>query len=834
MRFVTIIAVLFFSVIPHESKAQDGGTHDVTISNNLQYGTGGLQGVADIVEGMGKMNYTIPLFEITSHGVTMPITLTYDGSGIRVDDKNAEFGTNWSLNLPGRIDRMTNGLPDELLGPTGTWAESISYQQSIEFPFLSGSPHETFAAGYWWLGTMPSVFADQFLKQSISAVEFFEWEHPESIVEVSYHNNLASGQVDMKPDYFSMNTFLSSGMFTSGFPTDVPSASPMQFIDLYGTTVQIDASMDGNNIGGFSVKDVHGNHYEFQETEEGIYTDLFGLSNISFNSAWLLTSVTNSNGLEAFSFEYADEHYEVEIESRSGAATRSHRFNGVFSHNFNSTVNPNHTYRNKKKELELIEFENGRIVIERWNDASYEVPNVPGQYPVRSMTFYDSRNDQIQKVSFDYEIKFNSAINEGRLLLKDICIENNSESGCVSWKEFEYFGASESDAVTFFPKPGDLRQDYWGFFNQLSSPLTGDPFAVSAVHLTGHPIHRPSAVAHLNQTDNLKTMRLFDRCKTNRNPVLNHTRVGTLSKVINSEGSIQEFEYELHDYSFIEDTLTEVIPGKYITEVLEPGTDNCCSCIIQLPSDISEPQWVELTFMQGQCDTESGRLRPYESHYTAVTVNGLKIDEGLDNSMWVFLMPGVNYTFKLDDNGEPRDINPEEPPPAFIKPRLLMKYRKTDASSAESFRRDAGGLRLKSVTTDDMNGSRMKTKYIYDLAENPQKSSGILDVQPDALHEPYQIWEGGLKVVYRHSSELNAMNAGNVYYRNVESRTCRTSASICEEGSSSEHEIGRQVQYWTCYICPDTELRVTSKPQNTLTSWQRPEEFTAKNLSRKP
>ena len=54
-----------------------------------------------------------------------------------------------------------------------------------------------------------------------------------------------------------------------------------------------------------------------------------------------------------------------------------------------------------------------------------------------------------------------------------------------------------------------------------------------------------------------------------------------------------------------------------------------------------------------------------------------------------------------------------------------------------------------------------------------------------------------------------------------------------EKASSESYDLEIKSWVWSCYICTDTKLRPTLNNQNTLTQWQKPEKFTARNSSKK-
>ncbi|MEO0900994.1 MAG: hypothetical protein AAFY00_02865, partial [Bacteroidota bacterium] len=65
----------------------------------------------DHATGIPQIN--IPLFTIVEDGVSIPISLSYHASGIKVDDLASAVGLKWTLNAGGGIFRQINDKPDE-------------------------------------------------------------------------------------------------------------------------------------------------------------------------------------------------------------------------------------------------------------------------------------------------------------------------------------------------------------------------------------------------------------------------------------------------------------------------------------------------------------------------------------------------------------------------------------------------------------------------------------------------------------------------------------------------------------------------------------------------
>lgn len=64
----------------------------------------------------GALNVSIPLHTLKSRSLELPISLSYNGSGVKVNDLSSWVGLGWSLNAGGVISRVMRGLPDEYTG----------------------------------------------------------------------------------------------------------------------------------------------------------------------------------------------------------------------------------------------------------------------------------------------------------------------------------------------------------------------------------------------------------------------------------------------------------------------------------------------------------------------------------------------------------------------------------------------------------------------------------------------------------------------------------------------------------------------------------------------
>src|SRR4051812_2444880 len=61
----------------------------------------------------GSGSFTIPLHTARSKDITIPLTITYQAGGIRVDQDATMVGLGWEFKAGGMISRTVRGNPDE-------------------------------------------------------------------------------------------------------------------------------------------------------------------------------------------------------------------------------------------------------------------------------------------------------------------------------------------------------------------------------------------------------------------------------------------------------------------------------------------------------------------------------------------------------------------------------------------------------------------------------------------------------------------------------------------------------------------------------------------------
>ncbi|MBR6362040.1 MAG: RHS repeat-associated core domain-containing protein [Bacteroidales bacterium] len=247
----------------------------------------------------GLANVTIPLTEVKAKGYTLPIYLTYHGSGNRTEQHPGWVGQGWSLHAGGSITRIQNGTKDEI----------SQYEENVtEYTNYLGHAYET--------------------QNSI------DWSNPQTLFDTGIGNGLGF-TIDYSPDEFMVNLegINASFYITGDNQIKIVSKGDASFdvswtldtdTDNTGLVVYTDPSQPNHAFRArryryfksFVIKDREGNAYYFGGNDNAIeysvsqQTAFVNENTFTSNwiakataTTWMLTKIQRANG-EEISFEY--------------------------------------------------------------------------------------------------------------------------------------------------------------------------------------------------------------------------------------------------------------------------------------------------------------------------------------------------------------------------------------------------------------------------------------------------------------------------------------------------------------------------------------------------
>ncbi|MGZ8538311.1 MAG: hypothetical protein ACXWV9_08620, partial [Flavisolibacter sp.] len=201
----------------------------------------------DIPVGLftGTMNYSIPLFNLQSGKLSLPLSLDYATNGVKVDEVSGRTGMDWNLKSGGLITRTILAKPDE--------------SAALIPPSSSDSSSHTF---------------------------------------FNYMNFVGENNINTQPDEFTYSFMGLSGKFYFDYSGSLKELTPSGF--RFATN---------SNYDFFNITTLDGTQYFFNATDETYNYSYFGGSTAINNSdggktAWYLTKIKNVYG-DSIELKYA-------------------------------------------------------------------------------------------------------------------------------------------------------------------------------------------------------------------------------------------------------------------------------------------------------------------------------------------------------------------------------------------------------------------------------------------------------------------------------------------------------------------------------------------------
>ena len=292
MRIVSAIMMTFllasgFPAMPQQQNSGNTPTGFTVIppSPELQP----LLGCVDIPVSLfhGMPDITLPIYTVKQGTLQIPISISYLGGGIKVDDLSGSIGIGWTLNAGGAVARSVCGIPDEapncnhlhLSNGNATPLRGIFNMTDLERDSL-------------WL---------KVVNRSIEYNPVVDFERG---IPYMICGQYEDGKLDLSNDIYRFNCMGLAGTFIYDiYKNATVSSTP---------TVKLDEMRFGNTTPtAFHITDASGNRYTFDQMEESRwdYSYFNGGSrqadSLYYISAWHLGRITSPQGDE-ITFAYSD------------------------------------------------------------------------------------------------------------------------------------------------------------------------------------------------------------------------------------------------------------------------------------------------------------------------------------------------------------------------------------------------------------------------------------------------------------------------------------------------------------------------------------------------
>jgi len=377
----------------------------------------------------GVINISIPIHQISVPGLTIPISLDYHASGIKVDQVATQVGLGWVLNAGGMLSQSTTGKDD-----LGSWALPTS---SFFAPNTPTTYNEAYPGG--------------------------------SVTDYEWLKNVLDNCEDTEPDSWSYNFIGRSGQFMEGDEGFI--SYPLDYFEI------------GGGVGLITLTDNQGIRYEFGEEDYGFITNcspsLEGCGWESTSRGYYLTKVitpmkdTVYFEYEGESLNYAHSWYEARYRLTGGTS-------GCSISSLPSDTQCVNANQGSALRLKKVTSSRGDVV-----EFTYSTTNrldLPGSKRLESISVKNELNEVIR--SFSLTHSFTQATRASGLattaLAADVeyrlMLDAVTEAGKPPY-EFEYMSG--------LPHRLNMAQDFYGYFNGGSSMSTLIPSTSTPVTYSG-------------------------------------------------------------------------------------------------------------------------------------------------------------------------------------------------------------------------------------------------------------------------------------------------------------------------------------------------------------
>ncbi|NGX84406.1 RHS repeat protein [Aequorivita sp. KMM 9714] len=442
-QFISLLVIMLFSFLGAFAQNSDGNNFNSyftdpyanivpptpNAANFMHYGN------MPVNASTGLPIISIPIFTIEEDGVQVPITLSYNASGIKVDDVSSTVGLKWTLNAGGMISRTINDLND--------------FSASGNFGWVINNANGKSHFDEWMEQNDPFDYSVKYNRNNILK-PFIE-----------SHDNF--------PDNFNYSFLSYSNTFVFKPNGDIIKGDYKDNLLL--------GSVDENN---FEFNDIYGNKYYFNTLEKNkVVTntfieggDQFTSNRTEDNVGWMLSSISTKNGktinfiYDEYDFDYgynlasqqlvSAPEWECGVGAPFGSINEGAAFK--FDHRVTATRIDNET------KNQLVRFI-------RTDNVEVEFVYTNGPVNGKSVSGWDERidriiiRDRIQNKEKEFHFTYDVFDGDPRLKLTQIQEKGYNNKWKPSYK-FTY------DPSNYFglPNPNSFGKDYKGYYNGRDYP----------------------------------------------------------------------------------------------------------------------------------------------------------------------------------------------------------------------------------------------------------------------------------------------------------------------------------------------------------------------------
>lgn len=377
----------------------------------------------------GQPSIDIPIYTINLDGMEIPISISYNTGGIKVEEDATSVGLGWSLNIGGQITRNSNGLPDErfFMHQDYNGINGIGNFKETLRPNTQG--YYNCSQNYLYSGRV------DFYDKAFRAGDNITTNYP---------------MADSRPDEFYYSFFGHSGKFMFNQELKKFITFPLDDINInYELTPTPSA---GYFIDNFNIKLPNG--YSLILGKDG-RSSISSFVGTPFDQSWQLKKIISAKNKEIV-YNYDTARYNL-YTNLSGQT--SHILTMSRNDIIGSSYESNATNTIEKLISEII-FPSGKITFLYGDRMDLQT----GAKKLQEIKVYDNSNNLIKKIEL-VQSYFNANVNlfskdevNKRLRLNALNFYDTNNS-IIEKYAFDYYLFDK------IPSKSSKAQDHWGYFN---------------------------------------------------------------------------------------------------------------------------------------------------------------------------------------------------------------------------------------------------------------------------------------------------------------------------------------------------------------------------------
>ncbi|TYR36318.1 RHS repeat protein [Sphingobacterium phlebotomi] len=456
----------------------------------------------------GQPNISIPIYTIEEKGISIPVTISFNTSGIYVTEESTAIGIGARLDWGGAIVRSANGRPDE----HGFFSE----------PYMINELKQEIPKNYNAFQT-PSAVCYPYCNMSSSILEFVRRAEIYDVVK-SYNDPYKTGNsgtiTDLRPDNFFYNFSNKSGLFRFN-------QSNRKFLTFPLDDINIKHSIGSSfRIQKFDITTSDGVMYTFGDGAVEFTSEFAN----PFDQAWFIRRVSNANG-SSVEFEYLSNHY-------IRAKELKEEYWVPYPNGGYSSSTGGEGYITEEMLIQQITFNSGRLefkYIRDRQDFSLTAPNFAnaGMPAPRldEILLFNKENELVKSFKFHQSYfvanQSNDPVLDKRLKLDSLSIKDISSKAIERYKFLYYQDGS-------LPTKQTKGRDHWGYYNGADDntsliPSSSKPLAEGFRPLNYWGVYNDRAI-------NEQKSKCF-----------------TIKSIVFPTGARREYDFENHDVRWYEE-----------------------------------------------------------------------------------------------------------------------------------------------------------------------------------------------------------------------------------------------------------------------------------------